>query len=325
MSTTPPPTIHPSYKPGEPAAQQQQQQQGFSGIEWYKFLATSTSGGVANAISRTVVAPFERARLQMSVDPSLYKSMVDCIKKVVNAEGAGGLWRGNVLNVIRIYPQGAISFLLKDTASACYPKWIADSSFSSPLSAMIAGGVSMSLVYPLDYVRVRMTVLPTGLYKNWLDGLKQMHQQGGISALYEGLKYSNYWAMCYYGVQFTIYDKMKALYLKFLTQHRGIEKPSIDPITGLIFGSISGIICMTTAYPLEAIRRKLQVQGVAGRPVLYNGFRHCVRSIIQQHGWRGLYIGLGANMAKTPLSIGVTFACYELMMKEVFKTEMNKL
>ena len=299
---------------------------GFSSQDYYNFLATSTSGGVANAVSRTVVAPFERARLQMSVDPSHYRSMIDCIYKVSKSEGVGGLWRGNVLNVIRIYPQGAISFLLKDTAQIIYPKWFADSSLANPTSAMIAGGVSMSLVYPLDYVRVRMTVLPKGFYKSWWDGLKQMYHTGGINALYEGLKYSNYWAMIYYGVQFTVYDQMKAVYMdKWLKGYRGVENPSIDPLTGLVFGAIAGCICMTTAYPLEAIRRKLQVQGMAGRPVVYTGARDCARKIIGEQGWRGLYIGLGANMTKTPLSIGVTFGVYEWMMKRVFKTEMKKI
>lgn len=383
-------------------------------LDMYTFFATTTSGGVANAISRTVVAPFERARLQMSVDPTHYTSMVHCIRSVVHSEGIQGLWRGNVLNILRIYPQGAISFLLKDVAHYCYPQKLQDSIFAQPLNAMIAGGVSMSLVYPLDYVRVRMTVLPKNFYPNWFTGLKMMYNDGkygtsyamgaansvasvnnipntgkgnvlnGINAIYQGLKYSNYWAMIYYGVQFTIYDQMKAFYLNLLQkryqqqydnecrlygeqiqqqqrlsthntsnnnnninntnsiqsntqtlistpsssttttiQKPVLKKATMDSLTSLLFGSISGCICMTTAYPLEAIRRKLQVQGVAGRPVLYSGSRDCARKIIKQHGWSGLYIGLGANMTKTPLSIGVTFACYEWMMKYVFKTDMS--
>jgi hypothetical protein len=303
----------------------------------YKYFATTTSGGVANAISRTVVAPFERTRLQMAVDPTLYSSMINCMRHVVQKEGISGLWRGNVLNIVRIYPQGGISFLLKDTASLFYPKWFQESSYANPTSAILAGGISMSLVYPLDYVRVRMTVLPQGVYANWYQGLRTMHREGGIGALYEGLKYSNYWAMLYYGVQFTVYDKLKAIYLHFvhknenntqnpqlLSQSKPSQKPTMPPLMGLLLGSISGVICMTTAYPLEAIRRKLQVQGIAGRPVLYKGLLDCARQIVQQHGFKGLYIGLGANMTKTPLSIGVTFACYEFFMKEVFKTEMKK-
>lgn len=53
----------------------------------YFTVASSLSGGAANAFSRTVVAPLERTRLQMSVDPTKYRNMFHCISSIYAEEG----------------------------------------------------------------------------------------------------------------------------------------------------------------------------------------------------------------------------------------------
>ena len=286
----------------------------------YATVASALSGGIANAFSRTVVAPFERVRLQMSVDPGLYSGMGDCLKRVYDKEGIKGLWRGNVLNVIRIAPQGAISFLTKDLVKDALPASLKYTSLGLALASMMSGAICMSAVYPLDMVRARVTTSP-GLYPSWQAGLAQIYKQGGWKGLFEGVHYSNAWAAVYYGVQFYSYDSLKRLYAQY-RRANGQEGP-ISPSVGLVFGAVSGTLCVSAAYPFEAVRRKLQVQGFGGRPVLYEGWWDCVKKVVGKEGARGLFRGLGANMVKTPPSIALTFWAYELLMKNVFHANVK--
>jgi len=63
-------------------------------------------------------------------------------------------------------------------------------------------------------------------------------------------------------------------------------------ISFLLLGSIS----QTLTYPFDVLRRKMQVAGMKGGSVKYNGAVHALRSIIQTEGVAGLYRGLWPNL-----------------------------
>ena len=72
------------------------------------------SGGIAASISRTVVAPLERLRMQMITDGAKFGgSTLNCAKSILTEEGVKGMWRGNGVNMLRILPQNAIAFSCK--------------------------------------------------------------------------------------------------------------------------------------------------------------------------------------------------------------------
>lgn len=278
----------------------------------YKAAWSGIAGGIANAVSRTCVAPMERVRLQLSVDPQKYPSTMGCFQDIYKREGIRGFWRGNTINVIRIAPQGAIAFLTKDWFDS-----LLGGKDATPVqrmcSSMLAGMFCMTAVFPLDMIRGRVTTSP-GYYKGLGDGLRTVYRQEGFRHLYLGLGPANAWAIPYYGAQFFTYDSLKRLYSNFGQGPN--EKPrQIGPTIGLVFGGVSGLVCTTVAYPLELIRRRLQVQGFGGRPVLYSGMLDCTRKIVEKEGVKGLFRGLNANLMKSPLAVAIVFGCYETLMK----------
>jgi hypothetical protein len=76
-----------------------------SGISWKSLAA----GGVAGAVSRTIVSPFERLKLlfQMQGTPPRYTGIVQGLKLIHAEDGMKGFFRGNLSNVIRITPASA--------------------------------------------------------------------------------------------------------------------------------------------------------------------------------------------------------------------------
>lgn len=77
-------------------------------------VAAFWAGGVAGAVSRTVVSPLERLKILMqiqSVGRDAYKMSVgQALKKMWREEGWRGFMRGNGTNCIRIVPYSAVQF-----------------------------------------------------------------------------------------------------------------------------------------------------------------------------------------------------------------------
>lgn len=77
-------------------------------------VAAFCAGGVAGAVSRTVVSPLERLKILFqvqSVGRDEYKlSVGKALKKMWQEEGWRGFMRGNGTNCIRIVPYSAVQF-----------------------------------------------------------------------------------------------------------------------------------------------------------------------------------------------------------------------
>lgn len=78
------------------------------------FVASFMAGGVAGAVSRTVVSPLERLKILLQVQTgasSEYKIGVwQALKKMWREEGMKGMMAGNGTNCIRIVPYSAVQF-----------------------------------------------------------------------------------------------------------------------------------------------------------------------------------------------------------------------
>ena len=77
-------------------------------------VASFMSGGVAGAVSRTVVSPLERLKILLQVQTggsSEYKMGTwKALKKIWREEGLRGMMAGNGTNCIRIVPYSAVQF-----------------------------------------------------------------------------------------------------------------------------------------------------------------------------------------------------------------------
>ncbi|MCI23927.1 adenine nucleotide transporter BT1 chloroplastic/mitochondrial-like, partial [Trifolium medium] len=65
------------------------------------------SGAIAGAISRTTVAPLETIRTHLMVGSSGH-STTEVFQDIMKTDGWKGLFRGNLVNVIRVAPSKAI-------------------------------------------------------------------------------------------------------------------------------------------------------------------------------------------------------------------------
>ena len=86
----------------------------FRGLVSEPVVAAFCAGGVAGAVSRTVVSPLERLKILFQIQSAgrdAYKlSVGKALGKMWQEEGWRGFMRGNGTNCIRIVPYSAVQF-----------------------------------------------------------------------------------------------------------------------------------------------------------------------------------------------------------------------
>lgn len=265
------------------------------------------SGAIAGAFSRTAVAPLETIRTHLMVGSS-GNSTTEVFNSIMKTDGWTGLFRGNLVNVIRVAPSKAIELFAYDTVN----KYLSPKSGEKPKipipASLIAGacaGVSSTLcTYPLELVKTRLTI-QRGVYTGIVDAFVKILQEEGFGELYRGLGPSVIGVIPYAATNYFAYDTLRKAYKKVFKQEK------IGNVQTLLIGSTAGAISSTATFPLEVARKHMQAGAVGGRQA-YKNLLHAFACILEQEGVQGLYRGLGPSCMKLVPAAGISFMCYEL-------------
>ncbi|CAJ2643528.1 unnamed protein product [Trifolium pratense] len=268
------------------------------------------SGAIAGAISRTTVAPLETIRTHLMVGSSGH-STTEVFQDIMKTDGWKGLFRGNLVNVIRVAPSKAIELFAYDTVNKNLSAKPGEQSKLPVPASLIAGacaGVSSTIcTYPLELLKTRLTI-QRGVYNGLVDAFVKIIKEEGPAELYRGLTPSLIGVIPYSATNYFAYDTLRKAYRKFFKQEK------IGNIETLLIGSAAGAISSTATFPLEVARKHMQVGALSGRQV-YKNVVHALVSILEQEGIQGLYRGLGPSCMKLVPAAGISFMCYEACKK----------
>ncbi|KAL2500764.1 Adenine nucleotide transporter BT1 [Forsythia ovata] len=273
------------------------------------------SGGIAGAVSRTAVAPLETIRTHLMVG-SCGHSTTEVFQNILKHEGWQGLFRGNLVNVIRVAPSKAIELFAYDTVKKQltpkpgeHPKLCIP---ASPVAGAVAGISSTLLTYPLELLKTRLTV-QRGVYNNLVDAFLKIVREEGPAELYRGLTPSLIGVIPYAATNYYAYDTLRKYYKKVF------NKEEIGNIATLLIGSAAGAISSSATFPLEVARKHMQAGALNGRQ--YRNMLHALISILEHEGVSGLYRGLGPSCVKLVPAAGISFMCYEACKRILVEKE----
>lgn len=88
------------------------------------------------------------------------------------------------------------------------------------------------------------------------------------------------------------------------------KPPQLKAWAELTSGGIAGFVSQTVSYPLEVIRRRMQVGGVVGDGHRL-GMAEVASRIMRERGWRGFFVGLGIGYVKVVPMAATSFFVYE--------------
>lgn len=100
-----------------------------------------------------------------------------------------------------------------------------------------------------------------------------------------------------------------------LPQKQGQSRDPNKPVplkswAELTAGGFAGFVSQTLSYPLEVVRRRMQVGGVVGDGHRL-GMAEVAGNIWREAGWRGFYVGLAIGYVKVIPMVATSFYAYE--------------
>ncbi|KAL2899595.1 Mitochondrial carrier protein CoAc1 [Bienertia sinuspersici] len=278
------------------------------------------AGGAAGAFAKTAVAPLERIKILFQTRTDGFHSLgvFRSMKKVLNQEGVQGLYRGNGASVLRIVPYAALHYMAYER----YRFWLYDncpSMGTGPIVDLVAGsaagGTAVLCTYPLDLVRTKLAYQvvdkrstfrsnSSPSYSGIQDVFRRVYNQGGVRSLYRGVGPTLVGILPYAGLKFYIYEELK---------RRVPEEHKKSIVLRLSCGALAGLFGQTFTYPLDVVRRQMQVENLQHGEAKYRNTMEGFRRIVQNQGWRQLFAGLSINYIKVVPSVAIGFTTYDVM------------
>lgn len=285
------------------------------------------AGGGAGVITKTAVAPLERAKILLQVQGMKmghmalgggfkYKGVWGSMRTVVHEEGAAALYKGNGANVLRVIPVYALKFTFNDTFKDMVATPGQPLSFLQLIVAgSLAGLFQTCVTYPLETIRTRLT-LGTGLgvrFNSITEVLVHTVRTEGVAGLYKGIGPTFLSGSPYVGLQMTCYEIFK----RNMSSWTESQSTSTASFAKLVAGAWAGIIAQTITYPGDTIRRRMQMNGMNGEARLYKNSWDCTKKLVRNEGMTALFNGYGANLIRGLPGAAIQFWAYDMLFSLV--------
>mmetsp|Transcript_4080 Transcript_4080/g.13396 ORF Transcript_4080/g.13396 Transcript_4080/m.13396 type:complete len:196 (-) Transcript_4080:294-881(-) len=186
----------------------------------------------------------------------------------------------------------------------------------------MAGVVAAASAYPLETLKSVLTVERRQYGGSIIVSFVAICKDEGVFALYRGLAPTLIAMMPYVGVEFCVYETIKELLVKHYCATN-----SLSTIQTMLIGAAAGAVAQTSCHPLDVVRKRLQLQGLPGRPTQYSNMLDALACIVcfptffathvpeqaRVEGVRGLYKGLAPACLATLPSTGSSYVVYEAL------------
>jgi solute carrier family 25 phosphate transporter 23/24/25/41 len=273
-----------------------------------KSILLVAAGGLSGAVAKSATAPLERVKLMSQAGQT--KHVWTLMTDVVQAEGWRGLWRGNTANVIRVIPNKGVLLMCSDmykaTVSSLLPA--ANGATISSVAGGLAGITAVLATYPLELVRTRMAYricegAMRNQYASILSTLRSVVLTNGPLGLYAGIGMTLVGTLPFEAIKFGTYDTLKQLFPRDADGR-------IGPMGTLLTGATAGALAHTLTYPLDTIRRRMQISGATG-VATYTGVGQCCRLMLEKEGAGAFFYGLAPTVIRSLPNLGIQFLMYE--------------
>jgi len=280
------------------------------------------SGGAAGTVAACITNPLEVVKTQLQASTSAKCRSSEIFKKILDADGIPGFWRGLPPTLVGIIPSRSAYFYayqkMKTFLNPSFPE-------GSPPNALIAGYaagiVSNTLTNPIWMVRTRMQILVDAAagqrqYSGYGDAIKTIFREEGIGGFYKGIS-ASYWGCAEGALQFLIYEQLKSKLIARQNKKRSEQglRPSRELSKATYFWAAAaskGVAAVAT-YPHEVARTRMREQARAGVFKYQKGMWETLGVMAKEEGFKSLYSGMGVHLMKVVPNSALMFLTYEVV------------
>ncbi|GMH43476.1 hypothetical protein BSKO_11398 [Bryopsis sp. KO-2023] len=262
-----------------------------------KPLVLFAAGAIAGALGKTATAPLDRVKILLQVKGGLQKGAVEAAARsggvlrslmaIGKEEGVLGFWKGNLPQVLRVVPYSAAQLCSYEVLKHA----LADENGDLPLARRFiagacAGMISTLATYPLDTLRLRLAVDPN--VRSVRDASQVLYREGGVAAFFRGLVPAMTGIAPYMALELAAFDLLP------------------QDIPAFSRGFTAALIATSFCYPLDTVRRQIQLQSKNGLPLLQT-----IKGIKANDGIGGFYRGFVPNAIKNLPNKGIRLSTFD--------------
>ncbi|GAO14399.1 hypothetical protein UVI_02055220 [Ustilaginoidea virens] len=305
-------------------------------------LQVVTAGAVAGLVSRFVIAPLDVIKIRLQLQPyslsdppappsqgPAYRGAAATLKHILRHEGLTGLWKGNVPAELLYVCYASLQFTTYRTTTlflrTALPVRLPDAAESFVAGAS-SGALATTITYPLDLLRTRFAAQGRRrVYSSLRGAICDIQRDEGWRGFFRGVGPAVGQIGPFMGVFFVTYEGLRV-------KTAGLNMPwGGGDVTA---GVMSSVVAKTAVFPLDLVRKRIQVQGPTRSRYVYSDIPEypsawrAVATIVRTEGFRGLYKGLPISLLKSAPASAITVWTYERcldLMKRMDSSRESRL
>lgn len=299
-------------------------------LELVDFIA-GCAGGCAGIV---VGHPFDTIKVRLQSDSAgKLAGPLMATKDLLRREGLGGLFKGIESPLIANVPIQALVFgaygaSLRRIGTAAGIEEGEEAPISHHvLAGCIAGTLQVPIVCVADFCKIQLQnqtdskkksktpgggggggAAPVALYKNSLACFVNVAQNQGPRTLFRGMGMT--WVRdITYGQYFGMYEWLKRSFIA----RTGADAHASNPLASAIAGGMSGLVGWAMAYPVDAIKTRIQAQPAKLPPLSAAEVARQMKAEMPQY--KAFTRGLGLTLLRSVPVNMVTFVVYEWVLE----------
>ena len=290
-----------------------------------ELIAGSLSGiaGVASG------HPFDllKVRVQASASTARAPSIYGALRRIVQQEGVGGLFKGLGPPVASQAFLNAVTFgtFEHSLRSLCPGRHRSDAPLA-PLffAGFIAGFVQSFVLSPFELVKCRLQVQDgqggkAARYSGGVDCVRSLVREGGVTAMGRGLPATLLREAPSFGIYFSSYELFirtsRPLWGGYVHNHPHIppaQRPAPPMLISIFAGGLAGSASWLSTYPFDVVKSRVQLSDNPEMTLL-----RVARTIVKEEGVSVLFRGASITVMRAFPANGVIFTTYELIQKRL--------
>uniref|UniRef100_A0A7S0T6P7 Mitochondrial carrier protein n=1 Tax=Mantoniella antarctica TaxID=81844 RepID=A0A7S0T6P7_9CHLO len=276
--------------------------------------AKDVFAGTCGGITVTLLGhPFDTVKVLLQTQPAknpIYSGPLDAVKKVVQAEGVGGLYKGvtsplagqmffratlffgyaRAKDFVGVSPDDPLSY-----CKAGMMAWAAGSVFESPIDFYKSQWQSQIL-------KAKQNPKYVSPYKNVGECVRESIKFSGIRGPFQGFGATLTRNLPAGAIYFGVFENTKNYFAA-----RNENKIATD-IQIMIAGGAGGFCYWSIFYPIDVIKSAMMTDAINPAERQYKGFLDAGSKLLKQGGWKRLYAGVVPCLLRaSPANAGMLY------------------
>lgn len=189
------------------------------------------------------------------------------------------------------------------------------------LAGAALGFLAGVVVCPLDVVKTRIQAQgKLNRYGLFVHAFGKIIREEGVKGLYRGVVPVTIGYLPTWTIYFTVYERAKRFYPRFLREHFGVQKDWLNHFAAsLTAGSASSI----AVNPIWVVKTRLMLQ-TGSEKVYYKSTLDAFRTMYRNEGLRVFYSGLLPSLFGL-IHVGIHFPVYEALKRALHVSDLSQI